>query len=399
MGWRFRKSFTVIPGVRLNLSKSGLSASIGGGPFTLNVGPRGLMSTASVPGTGISYRKQIGYGALTHGGVSQPHEHFTSPPGAPATEPLQFPSPATLPSGAPIEEVRSASTERLTSDSLRELKHVIEMARTEHEDISNQLARARSERFTAIDKYRWWDSGYLFKRLFKKTYAERKEQAETATAKEAELEEQLRLTAVATEIEIDREQAEPFFRMRDDFAYLCGCAVIWDVRTHQATDKFHERTNADLTITRKPVSFSIDGCELVQWNQAVPHLRNSKGGEMFLYPGFIVYRAGLGAFSVLDYHDVTMEANGVNFQETEGVPRDSQVVAQVWAKANKNGSPDKRFANNYQIPVARYGALTLRSTSGLWEEFQFSDPNRLDQFSKSFGAFVSSFEKSAPSAA
>jgi len=39
MGWRFRQSFTVIPGLRLSLSKSGLSASIGRSPFTLNVGP------------------------------------------------------------------------------------------------------------------------------------------------------------------------------------------------------------------------------------------------------------------------------------------------------------------------------------------------------------------------
>ena len=54
MGWRFRKSFTIIPGVRLNLSKSGLSASVGGAPFTINAGNKGLMLTGSVPGTGIS---------------------------------------------------------------------------------------------------------------------------------------------------------------------------------------------------------------------------------------------------------------------------------------------------------------------------------------------------------
>jgi hypothetical protein len=35
MGWRSRRSFRVIPGVRLNLSKSGLSCSIGGTPLTL----------------------------------------------------------------------------------------------------------------------------------------------------------------------------------------------------------------------------------------------------------------------------------------------------------------------------------------------------------------------------
>lgn len=65
MGWRFRRSFKVIPGVRLNLSKSGLSCSIGGAPFTANIGPRGVYGTVSLPGSGISYRKQL-VGSETH---------------------------------------------------------------------------------------------------------------------------------------------------------------------------------------------------------------------------------------------------------------------------------------------------------------------------------------------
>jgi len=49
MSWRFRRSFKVIPGVRLNLSKSGVSCSIGGAPFTVNVGPRGALGRVAHP--------------------------------------------------------------------------------------------------------------------------------------------------------------------------------------------------------------------------------------------------------------------------------------------------------------------------------------------------------------
>lgn len=55
MGFRFRKSFKIMPGVRLNLSKSGLSTSIGGKGVTLNLSKRGVRSTAGIPGTGLSY--------------------------------------------------------------------------------------------------------------------------------------------------------------------------------------------------------------------------------------------------------------------------------------------------------------------------------------------------------
>lgn len=55
MGFRFRKSIRLFPGVRINLSTRGVSTSIGAAPFTVNIGRRGVRSTASIPGTGLSY--------------------------------------------------------------------------------------------------------------------------------------------------------------------------------------------------------------------------------------------------------------------------------------------------------------------------------------------------------
>ena len=55
MGFRFRKSIKLLPGVRLNLSKSGLSASVGKPGATINLSQRGTRTTVGVPGTGHSY--------------------------------------------------------------------------------------------------------------------------------------------------------------------------------------------------------------------------------------------------------------------------------------------------------------------------------------------------------
>lgn len=55
MGLRFRKSVKVLPGVRLNFSRSGVSTSIGGKGATLNVSKKGARTTVGLPGTGISY--------------------------------------------------------------------------------------------------------------------------------------------------------------------------------------------------------------------------------------------------------------------------------------------------------------------------------------------------------
>jgi hypothetical protein len=296
-----------------------------------------------------------------------------------------------------VEEIHSASTELLTSESLKEVKRLMQMTFEEREDIGSQLEAARPTQQTALTRYETWEGGWLLKRIFKKAFAKRREKSEFETAKVAELEEQLRLTRVATQIEISKEQAEPYFRMRDVFAALCECAAIWDIKSRQATDRIHERTTASERVNRQKVSFSIDECDLIQWEQNVPHLRNAKSGDIFLYPGFILYRAARTAFSVIDYHEVGGSLKLVRFEEEQGVPKDSKVVGQTWAKANKDGSRDRRFNDNYQIPIAAYAHLALKSATGLWEEFHFSDVDKSEQFVNALAAFEKSFASSASS--
>ncbi len=56
MGFRYRRSINLGSGVRLNVSKRGLSSvSIGKPGSTLNFGRRGVQATVGLPGTGLSY--------------------------------------------------------------------------------------------------------------------------------------------------------------------------------------------------------------------------------------------------------------------------------------------------------------------------------------------------------
>ena len=58
MGLRFRKSITILPGVKLNLGKTGASVSVGVKGLHANIHTSGKVTgTASLPGTGISYQK------------------------------------------------------------------------------------------------------------------------------------------------------------------------------------------------------------------------------------------------------------------------------------------------------------------------------------------------------
>lgn len=55
MGFRFRKSFNIFPGLKLNLSKSGISLSAGLKGLMFNFGKKGGKVTVDLPGTGVSW--------------------------------------------------------------------------------------------------------------------------------------------------------------------------------------------------------------------------------------------------------------------------------------------------------------------------------------------------------
>jgi hypothetical protein len=62
MGFRFQKRISILTGVRINLSKSGASASLGPRGADVNIGPHGVTTNAGIPGTGLSYRQKAGGG-------------------------------------------------------------------------------------------------------------------------------------------------------------------------------------------------------------------------------------------------------------------------------------------------------------------------------------------------
>ena len=59
MGFRFSRRVSILPGLKLNLSGSGVSLSAGVRGAHITLGPRGLYGSAGIPGTGLSYRQLL----------------------------------------------------------------------------------------------------------------------------------------------------------------------------------------------------------------------------------------------------------------------------------------------------------------------------------------------------
>jgi hypothetical protein len=381
--WRFRKSFTPIPGVRLTLSPSGISTSVGVGPFRVTAGPRGQHFTATVPGTGLSFRHSLApnaSGSLTNEPL------LSAPQLQPSTPLLHDPE---------LHQIQSAGSAVLTTPGISEFRKLLDRARAEQRETASELAAAQVIEREASGKYLSWKNGWLLRRLMKSRFAELQASAEESTAKRAELQEQEELAKLGTQIELPESVKASFARFADSFAMLARSTRIWDTVSHKAINQFAERTLATRAIERKPVKFHLGRCSVIQSDWQVPHLENANGGDIYLFPLFVVYFAGEHSFALLEYKDVQFSVNATRFHEEETVPTDSQVVGRTWAKTNKDGSPDRRFKENYEIPVVQYGKLTLQSATGLNEEYMFSNLASGETFAKEWNALVQGIARGA----
>lgn len=59
MGFKFRKRIKIAPGLHVNVSKSGVSTSIGKPGATVNIGKKGVKAAVGIPGSGLSYSQNL----------------------------------------------------------------------------------------------------------------------------------------------------------------------------------------------------------------------------------------------------------------------------------------------------------------------------------------------------
>lgn len=59
MGFRFSKRITLLPGVRVNVGKSGASLSVGPRGASVTMGKSGVYGNVGLPGSGLSYRERL----------------------------------------------------------------------------------------------------------------------------------------------------------------------------------------------------------------------------------------------------------------------------------------------------------------------------------------------------
>jgi hypothetical protein len=166
--------------------------------------------------------------------------------------------------------------------------------------------------------------------------------------------------------DVNDEHAEHFQRIVDAFDEVVRSQRQWYITAEGAvrtTQQFKTHAGAASLLKRAPGKASIEGPPLLASNIAIPSLHGGKRSLYFL-PDRVVVRDGR-TYADVEYSELKVSGEGTNFIEVGRCPNDANQVGTTWQYVNKSGGPDRRYKNNRQLPIMRYGELDLRSSSGL----------------------------------
>jgi hypothetical protein len=379
MALKFRRRIRVLPGFTVNLSKSGLSATVGIRGASINLGKRGNYLNVGIPGTGIYDRIKIGGKRVG----SIPGQLEDGP------APTMDRTPKITPLGHEEREIKSFNPELLTSEGLFGLKESILHAQREKEELRQESKAARRSKTWALT---WVVFSHVL--VFGIFINSIREAYKRKVAEAASAEADLNNYKLSIAFDFDKEILNDYITMRKAFERLSASESIWDITTERSTDKVKERTTANKSLDRTRVTFGQGSLSLIDTKEAPFRLENANGGDLLIYPQFALILDKKGKeFGVLDLREMEIHHRFIRFIETEVVPSDSKVVGRSWKYSNKDGSRDKRFKDNYQIPEVEYSELRFRSQTGLNECYECSNAQAGAAFSDVFSAWIDGLNK------
>ncbi len=347
MGWYFRRSKKFGP-FRITVSKSGISTSVGVGGLRLTNSSHGTHFSAS-PGGGLYYRQRIGGQPLT-----------------PALHP-----PGLAGSGTPDDATKISS-----EPVVGMIDHAAILER-----INNNEARAR-----------WlpWIGYCLCALLLFTLQGLGLLVGVVIVALCYVIRNYLRSRSPAQlNYDLDDEDRRKYEGLRGALDALARCQRLWQVNAFRDTNDWKRNAGANQLINRSPASVASGCARSFVANVDVFHLQ-VKGEILYFLPDMLLIRQK-GRFGSVSYSNLESASSAVNFREEQDVPSDAQVVSTTWRFVNKSGGPDRRFNNNRQIPVAKYGEIALRSNSGLRLALMTSSAQAADAFVAGI-RFVQSFK-------
>jgi hypothetical protein len=357
MGFYFRKSARFGP-FRVNFSKSGMGLSAGIPGFRIGTGPRGNYIQAGAHG--FYYRATLPSNRST-----TPRAYPRAPvPAAPSMSPdRSTPIPDnTLGAFTAIESANAEDMVESSSEALLEEIHRKHRRMAWWKWVAALFGCALVVAWVNAAPY--WGLGLMAVG------------GVILTAYTYRWDVQQKLTIL--HYDLNPASMDSFGHLIDASSRLRQCQGIWHFKGQAEVLDRKYHAGASTTVRRATASIGARLPPYVASNVDPVTIAFSKL-TLYLFPDWVLAYQGsrVGAVS---YRDLQCGAQATRFIEDETPPGDTEVVGKTWRYVNKKGGPDRRFSNNRQLPVCRYGELFFKSGSGLNEVLQLSKADSTADF-------------------
>ena len=170
------------------------------------------------------------------------------------------------------------------------------------------------------------------------------------------------------------------------FEPLKRAAAVWSVEAAGHTADWKRHAGASELNDRKKIQLHLGRPACIRGVMSVPCI-NFGVQSLYFLPDATLF-VDKNSVAALHYRDIAINKDIVRFIEDERVPRDASIVDYTWRFVNRNGSPDRRFNNNRQLPICAYGQIDVQSEGGLNGRLHISDSNAGDEFVKLVGVIA-----------
>jgi hypothetical protein len=329
MGWYLRKSFGFGP-FRVNLSKSGVGYSLG------------------VRGARIGTNSRGTYIRVGRGGVY--YQKYLETRSAVQPSPLTPSEPIALPEPELANIIKTASAASLQDSSATELLDEISSCHRKARIAPLVIVMVSVVAVLALAAglRTWAVIGLIVVGAAVHVIATRAD---------------YKRKVMHLDYDLDAEAAQAYVALLQGLENLRALGGLWGISSSEinADTKYH--AGAQVSINRKRIGAAFEPPRFIVTQTAI-FVLNAGGQRLYFLPDRILIYEG-DQVGTVQYASLTFAISRVTFVETDPVPPDAQIVGRTWRYTNRNGGPDRRFANNPEIPEVLYANIAIQSSAGL----------------------------------
>lgn len=199
-----------------------------------------------------------------------------------------------------------------------------------------------------------------------------------------ELNRQLADVQMDVDAPLTDEEKEAYGKLCDAFEQVMHSAYAWFI----APSNYGSPTepHAQTIGKRRQASAYVGVFDYLKSDFDVPVL-DTGDTQYYIYPKFVIKASSVCEFEVYPLTPSAITASIVKHAEAEVKPLDAHSTEEAWLYANGDGSPDKRHTNNKLVPVYQYGCINfdLGSTQS---RFMFSNGEASERFAEALDFYV-----------